>query len=94
MAPALAHKWFTSLVILQARDHRVITAAGDYTVCVWHTKKLTTTVSYKQPAKDFMMLLTITFAMQDNDSGIMEEEDTDYVDIPIKVVTQSNVAVS
>ena len=31
--------------------------------------------------------------MQD-DNGVVEEEDTDYVDIPIKVVTQRDVAES
>jgi hypothetical protein len=32
--------------------------------------------------------------MQDYDYEVMEEEDSDYVDIPIKAVTQSDVAVS
>ena len=32
--------WWT-----QVKDHKIITAAEDYTVCVWYTKKLSTLVS-------------------------------------------------
>ena len=42
-----------------------------------------------------MLKLTIMSFMQgDYDNSFMEEEDTDYVDIPIKVVTQSDIAAS
>ena len=34
------------------------------------------------------------FTMQDYDNDVVEDEDSDYVDIPIKVVTQPDVPVS
>ena len=71
---------------------------------MWHTKKLAQPVS-QWTCSDLLMLrptyrikfITVTcmslLCMQD-DNGVVEEEDTDYVDIPIKVVTQRDVAES
>ena len=55
-----------------------------------HNSELIHNLPIKHPYITNIVIIMI----QDYDDGVVEEEDTDYVDIPIKVVTQSNVAVS
>ena len=88
--------------LLQVKGNKLITSAEDCTVCVWYTRKSATMVSWskRQPRSISLTLYMLKFhclylscalaCLQDDSCGLMEEDETDYVDIPIRVVTQSD----